>query len=204
MRVVVRSTTLHSRLVALLKFALPLLALAILSTLFLVSRTIDPSDAIPYAKVDVEDRIREPRMTGPTYSGVTRDGAAFALSAESARPAGDTGNATAEGLTATLVTPGGETTRMIAAEAAIDIATGTVSMMGGVRIEAPQGYVIETQSLTAELDRTEVKTGGAISGFGPLGRLKAGLMVLKQAEPDGRYVLVFKEGVKLMYTPKGN
>ncbi len=54
---------------------MPLAALAILSTLFLVARTIDPSDAIKFTDLDVEDRLRDPRMTAPTYAGVTSDGA---------------------------------------------------------------------------------------------------------------------------------
>jgi lipopolysaccharide export system protein LptC len=204
MRGRVQSTTFHSRLVAFLKVALPLLALAILSTLFLVSRSVDPSDAIPYAEVDVAERIREPRMTDPTYSGVTRDGASFTLRAGSARPTDAAGNATAEGLLATLVTPDGETTRLVAAQASIDSAAGTVGLTGGVRIEAAQGYVIETQSLRAALDRTELASDGRISGIGPMGRFEAGRLVLKQSGADGRYVLLFSDGVKMIYTPQGN
>ena len=49
---------LHSRLVRVLKIALPLIALLLLSTLFLFSRKINPEDAIPYASVDVDDRLR--------------------------------------------------------------------------------------------------------------------------------------------------
>ena len=47
-------------------------ALALLATLFLLADRIDPDDALPYAEVDVEDRAREPRMTAPTYAGITR------------------------------------------------------------------------------------------------------------------------------------
>ena len=82
----IRRDNLRSNVVAWLKIVLPLAALAAMSTLFLLSRTIDPADAIPYATVDVEDRIREPRMTAPTYSGVTSDGAALTLTADEARP----------------------------------------------------------------------------------------------------------------------
>ena len=76
----------HTRVVGWLKVALPPAALAILSTLFLVARRIDPEAALPYAEVDVEDLAREPRMTAPTYAGLTSDGAALTLSAKEARP----------------------------------------------------------------------------------------------------------------------
>ena len=59
----------HSRLVGWLKVVLPLAALAILSTLFLLADLIDPTAAIPYAEVDVEDLARDPRWgrTEETY-----------------------------------------------------------------------------------------------------------------------------------------
>ena len=67
----------HTRVVTWLKIALPLAALAILSTLFLLADKIDPEDALPYAEVDVEDLAREPRMTLPSNAGTTSDGAAL-------------------------------------------------------------------------------------------------------------------------------
>ena len=79
----------HTRVVGWLKVMLPLTALAILSTLFLVARRIDPEAALPYAEVDVEDLAREPRMTAPTYAGTTEDGASVTLTADEARPAAE-------------------------------------------------------------------------------------------------------------------
>ena len=106
----------HSRLIALLKVVLPLAALALLSSLFLVSRSINPDEAIPSSAVDVEDRLREPRMTQPTYSGVTQDGAALTLSASELRPRQDQpGSARAMGLIGALETPDGLRTDLAAA-----------------------------------------------------------------------------------------
>ncbi len=79
-------TTRTRRVVAWLKIILPLLALAILSTLFLVARTIDPAKNIPYADVDIEELTREQRIGNPNYSGVTADGTAIRLKARQAKP----------------------------------------------------------------------------------------------------------------------
>ena len=79
----------YSRLVAWLKILFPLIALAILSTLFLVARTVDPAQDLPYADVDVAELAREQRIGQPNYSGVTADGAAISLSARSALPDAD-------------------------------------------------------------------------------------------------------------------
>ncbi len=198
---IARGVTLHSRVVAWLKVILPLIAIAILSTLFLVSRTIDPSDAIPYAEVDVEDRIREPRMTAPSYAGVTKDGTSISLVADTARPAGTEGAATADAVTATLTTPDGATTLITAATAALDSRTRRLDLGGGVEVVTAQGYRITTDSLSAALDRTRVESTGAISADGPLGRLDAGHMALSQR--DEGYVLLFQKGVKLVYLPQG-
>ena len=62
---------LHSRIVMILKVTLPLVALAILSSLFLFSREIDPEDAIPYADVEIADRPAQPRMTGAGRSAIS-------------------------------------------------------------------------------------------------------------------------------------
>ena len=77
----------HSRLVSVLKVLLPLIALVLLSTLFLFSRKINPEDAIPYASVDVEDRLRDPKMTGAGLSGMTADGSAISVTAAERIPA---------------------------------------------------------------------------------------------------------------------
>lgn len=185
----------HSRMVFLLKVILPLAALAILSTLFLISRTIDPSAAIPYATVDVADRIREPRMTAPAYAGVTADGAALTVTADQASP--DTGAASA--LRAELKTPDGASTSFNAANGLLDPQAQMLTLSDGVQITTSTGFVISTQSLISALNHTEVTSDTTITATGPLGAITAGSMALTQT--DGAYVLRFKNRVKLIYQP---
>jgi lipopolysaccharide export system protein LptC len=193
---------LHSRVVAWAKILLPLAALAVLSTLFLFARAIDPEDAIPYATVDVEERIREPRMTAPTYSGVTSDGASLSVQAAEARPGSADGAATAQSLVARLQTPDGALTDMVAASGALDSAAGLLSLIGDVRITTSTGYVVESQAMTARLDRTGLTSPGDIHATGPMGTITATGMSLEQATTPGDYVLVFKGRVRLIYTPE--
>jgi len=75
----------YSRVVAWLKVIFPLSALALLSTLFLFARSIDPEQSIPFADVDVKELAREPRITAPEFSGMTADGAAITISAATAK-----------------------------------------------------------------------------------------------------------------------
>ncbi|MDZ4136138.1 MAG: LPS export ABC transporter periplasmic protein LptC [Paracoccaceae bacterium] len=199
-----RRENLHSTVVTWLKVVLPLLALAILSTLFLVARTIDPSDAIPYAQVDIDARIKEPRLTLPTWAGVTSDGAALEISASEARPQqGDAAGATAAAIVARLDTPDGGHTDLVAATGLLDQTARLLTVTGDVIITMSSGYQITTEAMTAQLDQTGLKSEVPVTGTGPLGRIDAGAMELSE-DPDlaGSYLLVFTNGVKLLYEPK--
>ena len=76
----------YSRFVQWAKIIFPLVALGLLSTMFLLSRTLDPSNAIPFADIDVEKIAREQQLTSPRFSGTTSDGSSIVVDAESALP----------------------------------------------------------------------------------------------------------------------
>lgn len=194
---------LRSRVVAWLKILLPLAALAVLSTLFLFSREIDPSRAIPYADVDVEGLAREPRLSSPEYSGVTKDGAAISVSAKSAMP--DPKRASlisAENLKLALESPDGGKTEISAKLAELDGVANQVNASGGVQIALSSGYVVETETLFSALDRTEVQATGGVAAQGPLGSITAAAMEISAAPKNpSQHLLVFKDGVRLIYRP---
>ncbi len=194
----------HTRVVGWLKVALPLSALAILSTLFLVAHRIDPEAALPYAEVDVEDLAREPRMTSPTYAGMTSDGAALTLSADEARPSSDGAPANAAALRLELATPDGARTELLAAEARMDPVAREVVLSGGVVVTTSSGYRLETADMAARLDRTGLESRAPVTATGPAGDIRADRMVLSQdAQTPGAYVLVFNGSVRLVYQPGG-
>ncbi len=193
----------YSRLVAWLKILLPLLALAILSTLFLLSRRVDPEDGIPYASVDLEELAREPRLTAPHFAGVTADGAALTVTAGIAYPDGtDPGRISALDVVATIESDT-LTAEITAAAGAIDPATSQMTLSGGVRIETSAGYRLTTDHLTSALQKTRIETDAAVSAEAPMGRIVAGGMLLRALDPEGKtHVLVFNGGVKLIYLPQ--
>lgn len=187
-----------------LKVALPLLALGVLATLFLLSDRIDPEAALPYAEVDVEDLAREPRMTAPTYAGTTSDGASLTLTADEARPAAAGVPAEAKVLVLELATPDGGRTELRAAEARVDQAERQMILSGGVLVSTDTGYQLETPEVLALMDRSGLESRGAVTATGPAGDIQAGGMVLVQDKlTPGAYVLVFNQGVRLVYRPGG-
>lgn len=194
----------HTRVVGWLKVILPLTALAILSTLFLVARRIDPEAALPYAEVDVEDLAREPRMTAPTYAGTTSDGAALTLSADEARPAVEGASAAAVGMRLALDTPDGARTELLAGSAVMQDTTREVILSGGVTVTTSSGYRLETEEVATKLDRTGLESRSEVTATGPAGEIRADGMTLSQdARTPGAYVLVFNGAVRLVYQPGG-
>jgi len=194
----------HTRLVGWLKLTLPLVALAILSTLFLLADRIDPDAALPYAEVDVEDLAREPRMTAPSFAGITADGAALTLTADEARMETDTRPGQVLGLRLHLATPDGATTEVTARTATLDRARREIVLSGGVVATTSTGYRVAIAELVARTDRSSLQSRGPVTAEGPAGRIEAGGMRLSQdLRTPGSYVLVFKQGVRLIYRPGG-
>jgi lipopolysaccharide export system protein LptC len=194
------SDTLHSRVVAVLKITLPLLALALLSSLFLFSRPIDPEDAIPYADVEIADRLAQPRMSGAGFSTVTSDGATLTLTAERAAPVA--GGAEITGLNGQLIDPAGAQTDFTAARARLDRPAGKLELQGGVKLSTSTGYQIMTDSLSLGTDRSFVQSGGSVQATAPMGELTSGGMRMDRKAADAPYLLVFNKGVRLIYQPQ--
>lgn len=195
---------LHSRLVLGLKIVLPIAALVLLSTLFLLSRSIRPEDAIPYADVDVQDRIRTPRLIGPDFAGMTADGAALSLKAAEVTmgPGDSTTPGAIRDLVGLLETPDGARTDLTAREARLDQPAQRFVLGGGVTIANSTGYRIETEGISVALDRTSLDSLGPITATGPAGTFTAGALHLGLADGNpSAYVLVFKEGVQMIYLP---
>ncbi|MFV2035238.1 MAG: LPS export ABC transporter periplasmic protein LptC [Halocynthiibacter sp.] len=193
----------YSRFIAWAKIILPLLALAILSTLFLFSRGIDTGQAIPYADVDIKELAREPRITLPNYAGVTADGAAISVIAQSARPDPDNPQqVNAADLFTAIDTPEGLRLEITSGSGTLNGQSRQANLSGGVVVQTSSGYNMRTAQLTTSLDGALLTADSEITADGPLGSLIAGQMLLKRAESGaGSYLLVFKGGVKLIYTP---
>ncbi len=191
----------YSRFIGWLKIVLPLVALVILSLLFLISRKLDPEAAIPYADVDVNQLIREQRVTAPTFSGVTRDGAALNLSASVVRPDQDAPQRVdADEIDGRLDMPNGSFATFRSGTGIIDAGADRAVMQGGVSFQTSTGYTVGTPGLIARLDRTDIASDGKVTATGPAGTLTAGSMRLTQ-DQSGNYLLVFNDGVRLVYEP---
>lgn len=193
----------YSRMVRWLKVAMPLAALAILSTLFFVAETLDPDAAIPYAKVDVERLLREQGVTRPAFGAVTEDGVAISLSAEAIRPSAEQRDRlTGTELSATLTWPDDARIDIESPEGIVDVTKGEAILQGGARLQSSTGYTVTSDRIVAGINEASVMSDGVINATGPAGTITAGRMELtRQTNADGGYLLVFKDGVRLLYLP---
>lgn len=194
----------YSRLVLWLKVALPLAALGILSTLFFVAESLNPDAAIPYAEVDVERILREQGMTRPTFGGITNDGVQIALSADSVRPGADRrSQLTGDTLAAELLIPDRGKIVIESPLGRIDTESGLATLSGGSFLESSTGYRLESEEFVVSYREATVRADQEVRATGPAGTLVAGGMELqRRPQDDQTYLLVFKNGVRLVYEPQ--
>lgn len=192
---------LRSRMVALLKVLLPLAALAILSTLFLLSRSIDPTATIPFAGQDMADRLSGQQITAPFYSGTTAQGDEILATASLARPGGENQPAEATALRVRVNMADGVRLTMESDSGTIGADSDVATFSGNVQFTSSAGYVITTDRLNTDLNGLSGDTPGPIKGKGPLGAFDAGRMRFRSESEGGPLHLHFNKGVKLIYRP---
>jgi hypothetical protein len=81
-----RPADLYSRIMAWMKIILPMGGLAILSSLFLFSKSHQPGEVIPGFEGGFSEIAGKERLSGPKFAGMTDSGIAIQLSAAQASP----------------------------------------------------------------------------------------------------------------------
>lgn len=188
----------RSRAVAWAKVLLPLAALALLSTVFLLARDPRGPADLPYA--ELEALAREPRMDRPRLAGVAEDGTTVALTAE--RVVLLPGSEGTFGLTEPRLEtlgPEGVAATLRAGTGEVDPAARRLRLSGAVEVETSDGWRLSAPELSADLAAGTL-AGAEVEGEGPLGRIEAGAMALSRGEGEGAR-LVFNRGVRVLYQP---
>ena len=189
----------YSRTVALLKVVLPLAALALLSTLFLLGRAMQTDTLIPFAEKEVQERLRDQQITGPFFSGMTTGGDQMSFSAEKlVTLQGRVGANRAEEVSASLETAEGSTFQLHAEVAELDIAGDAAELTGQVTLLSSTGYFVTSERIVA----LDVTADGGVEATGPLGQLTAEQMRVFTPDETNSTQMLFSGGVKLVYTPK--
>jgi lipopolysaccharide export system protein LptC len=191
----------YSTLVSWAKVVLPLMALALLSTLFLFSRTPNPDDALPFADVDVEQLVSEQRLSRPRFAGTLEDGRPVTLSADSATQQGAEPNTLLLSTVEADVALSADTSLQLSADTGeFDLPRQIIDLAGAVTILTTSGYRLASDRISVALDTLRLASPGAVTLSGSGLTLEAGAMELTGGE--GQALFSFTGGVRLLYVPR--
>ena len=194
----------YSRVVAAAKIVLPLVALGLISTLFLFSGKSQEGEPLPFPIPKVLDLAREQRLGAPTYSGVTSEGTRVTLAAEKLYPDPENPDIVhGEDMAARLISPDGVIYDITAQTGFVDQDKRETSFSVAVNIVTSHGYDLVTDHAVMATDLSRVKSPGPVTVIGPLGWLQAGRMVYRGDPESGSEAVVdFTDGVRLLYKPR--
>lgn len=193
----------YSRMVALLKVSLPLIALGILSTLFLVSRAVDPPSTIPFADSEVQERLTNQQVTGPLYTGMSANGDQIEFIAETVVNSPDkVGTNISQNVEVTVDYASGLQAILVANTAETNMSEDRSRLIGDVKIVTSHGYELESELLLVRMTTPDIFSPGPVTGHTPVGPVDAGTMHYFVTEGSEGAQLVFTKGVKLIYLPQ--
>lgn len=191
-------------MVRLLKVLLPLAALGLLSTVFLISRNIGPSATLPFAEQEMTDRLRGRQVTKPYFSGTTPAGEEITITAGLAKPGDASSPAVATDLKAWLKLVDGRVITLNSDKGEVRLGKNQAKFLGNVLITSTDGIRVSTSELNTSLSGIAAQTPGEVTGTGAIGDFTAGNMDIATKKEDGPVHMLFKNGVKLVYQPQNS
>jgi len=177
----------YTRIVRGLKVGLPLV--------------IDPTAAEALSDQAFRDRIDSQQLSRPKYAGNTNSGKALTVTAQSARPDPDVeGKTYGQEVNAVIQLDNGEAMTVTSNTGIMNEGDDLAILSGNVHIVTTDGYDMRTSQLTSRISKIQGESAGPVTGFGPPGTLTAGKMAYKTRKSSGKVLLVFTDGVHLVYT----
>ena len=191
----------RKRLVRLLLFVLPALALSLVAATFLWTNFYADEEVVPLTFTDVGAIDDDLRMISPRITGTDKDDRPFTITADTALQ--DQGNAERirlNELQADMTLSDGSWLSLSAAEGLYLVKNDSLELEGRVSIFSDIGYELHAEQASIDLKAGSIVSSKPISGQGPLGEIEAGGMSVI-ANGDR---LRFENGVHLTLYPEGN
>jgi lipopolysaccharide export system protein LptC len=194
---------LYSRVVAVLKVGLPLVALGLISALFLVQTDDRIGGELTFTEGDMEALGSGLRISNPTFTGASRGGDRFRFTADQVVPdAAPPTRADITALAGEVALHDGPAVALTAAAGALDIADQRLVLRGDVDIETSDGYRMRTDRLTIDLRSGSLAAEAPVATQGPLGQIDAGSLKVAPASDAGEARrFSFGNGVRVVYDP---
>lgn len=194
---------LHSRIVGILKVGLPLVALGMLASIFLVQTDDRLGGNIVFSGGDVEALGEGLRITNPVFTGTTAGQDEFRFTAALVEPdAAPPERARITTLAGEVALHDGPTVEVEADTGDLHIPTQRLDLAGNVRIRTSEGYRMVAEQATLDLAAGSIVAGNAVETTGPLGRIDSGSLTVEPAATSGEARrFSFGNGVRLVYDP---
>lgn len=188
------------RRIALLKVALPLVALALIAAVFAF-----PGDRFANGlSVDrvALDLIEGLRLERPRFAGETSDGRPFTVVADWALPDGPEPETVRLGpVEAGIRVDAARRLTLRAGGGELRVMDETLRLTDGVTLATSDGYTLSAESALADLDAGALLAEGPIAGAGPLGEIRS--MTMRAARrAEGDYIW-FEGDVRVVLRPGG-
>lgn len=191
----------YSKLVVWVKITLPLIAIALLSSIFLLSGAPDPDAALPYAEVDVDQITREQRVSQPRFAGVLGEGQEIVLIADAVTSDGDqTDQIRAQNISGRMELSDDDFMTLEAALANIDMTRQLATLTDGVTLQSSLGYQIVGEQMLLALDIFGLRAPTPIHITGPGLDLTSDTM--EMSGEGGQTIVRFNGSVRVLYQPQ--
>jgi len=195
---------LHSRIVGVLKVGLPLVALGMLASIFLVQTDRFGGD-LTFSPGDIDALGQGLRITNPTFTGTTQGQDRFRFTAALVEPdAAPPERAKITTLAGEVALHNGPVVELEADRGDLHIPTERLDVAGNVRIRTSEGYRMAAEQATLDLRAGSLIAGNVVETTGPLGQIDSGSLTIQPAAASGEARrFSFGNGVRLVYDPPG-
>ncbi len=190
----------YSRFIYFLKILLPLIAIALLATVFLATKERGLEGGLSFSKIDMLALESGIRITKPRFSGSNATGDSYYFSADLVLPdAPNPSQLKVDGISGEIQFAQGTSVQITAQKAEYEVAARKLRMAEGVSIVFSDGLSVKTDGLVAELGLGRFLTDGAVTATSPMGDIAAGLLRIETEKHDGEEnrMIWFENGVKL-------
>ena len=198
----------YSKVVRVLRWVLPTVAILLLGSIFLLSNTNKLREALIIPDIELAELAIGQKITNPHFAGVTKSGDAFSISADWALPDGPAPERIDLFKPETTIDfENGRTMRTSAGAGALNLITNEAILREGVDLQTADGVTAHSAAIVINFETGNVYSNGPVTARGKIGSIDAGSMSLLQnldRKPSGHAVLMFKNGVKLIYKPQTN
>ncbi|HEU0222016.1 MAG TPA: hypothetical protein VFR34_07380, partial [Paracoccaceae bacterium] len=172
----------YSRAVRIFKIGLPLAALGLVSSIFLVTGD-DFTAGFNFSAADFAALEDDLRLAHPRFTGMTERGEPYVVSAEWAQPdRPDPSEISLHGIRAEITLADGRVVTLSAADGDLRPRDQTVALKGSVVVTTSDGYRAETEAAQADIGGRVLTVPGPVRAEGPMGLIEAGAMRMTRGE----------------------